>query len=194
MSTTGTRVESMILPESGCRSAIVALKLAELANVHAQLEHAAHELPAAALAWQPSPEDNTIGMLLTHIALAEVHLAQVGLLGERDGHVQDVLGITVEDDGMPLAEFDGPPAAIADKPAGYFLALLDKAFAHARAAGAPLEDARLGEEIRRPPRPDGSYRVYDRRWILHHMVEHASQHLGQVLVLRRMWKTAHPAA
>lgn len=193
MSATGARVESVIAPESGCRSAFVAVKLAEVADVHAQIAAAVRALAPAALEWQATPADNTIGMLLTHVALAEVHLGQVGLLGERDGHVHDVLGLTVEDDGMPLAEFDGPPAAIAGQPAEFFLGLLDQALAHTRAAGIPIEDGRLGEEIRRPPRPDGSYRVYDRRWILHHMVEHPSQHLGQILVLKRMWQAAHPA-
>ena len=36
-------------------------------------------------------------MLLAHIAVAETHLTQVGLLGETSGHVQDVIGIREDD-------------------------------------------------------------------------------------------------
>ncbi len=57
---------------------------------------------AEELAWQPAPGMNTIGMLLAHVAYAEAHLAQVGLLGEPQGHAHDVVGITEEEEGMPL--------------------------------------------------------------------------------------------
>jgi hypothetical protein len=133
-------------------------------------------------------------MLLAHLAIAEVHLGQVGLLAERDGHVRDVLGIGVDDDGMPLPEDGAPPAALAGKSATFFAELLDRALKHTRAACETFDDARLADEIRRPPRPDGSYRVFDRRWVLHHLVEHAAQHLGQVQTLKRRWMREHPGA
>lgn len=194
MSPTGPRLESLILPATGYAAPSVALKVAEIADVHVQLRAAAKDLPPAAFAWQPASRTNTIGMLLTHIALAEVNLTQVVLLAEPRGHVQDVLGITVDDDGMPIEDHGGaPPAALAGKDAAFFLALLDQAEAHTFAACRTLREEDLGVEIVRPPRPDGSYRVFDRRWALHHMVEHASQHLGQVLVLVRQWRAAGDA-
>jgi len=134
MSPSGRRIETFIAPMPGCRSAHVAMKLAELADVRGQLEAATRSLNPEQLAWRPSPDSNSIAMLLTHVALVEVHMSQVGLKGEPHNHVH------------------------------------------------------------RPPRPDGSYRVFDRRWVLHHLVDHLAQHMGQVQVLKRQWLAAHPEA
>jgi uncharacterized damage-inducible protein DinB len=178
------RVATRIVPAAGFRSAEVAVKVAEIAAVHALLAEATEGLTPAQLERQPAPGRNTIGMLLAHVAVAETHLGQVGLLGERDGHVHDVLGITLEDEGMPLAPGAGPPAALAGRERAFFLDLLARAHAHTRAACAGLEDAILGDDVVRPPRPDGTQRVFDRRYILFHMVEHAALHLGQIRALR----------
>ena len=195
MTTVTKRHETLIVPEPGFASPTVALKLAEIADVHAKLERGIRELPPEALAWQPAPGANTIGMLVAHIAINEVHLGQVGLRGERDGHVADVLGVGPDEDGLPIEQFGGrPPRALEGKPAAFFLDLLARALVHSRDAARTLRDGVLGEEIVRPPRPDGSVRVFDQRWILHHMVEHAAQHLGQVNTLRRQWKAAQPGA
>ena len=195
MTTTTKRIETLIVPEPGFASPTAALKLAEIADVHAKLERAMRELPEGAFAWQPATGSNTIGMLLAHIAINEVHLGQVGLRGERDGHVADVIGIGPDDDGLPIEHSGGrPPAALSGKPAAFFLDLLARALTHTRDAARPIHETKLGEEIVRPPRPDGSTRVFDQRWILHHMVEHAALHLGQVSTLKRLWKAAGAGA
>ena len=178
------RIESLLAPAAGFRSREVAVKVSEIAAVHALLRDAAHDLTPAELSHQFAPGRNTIGMLLAHIAMVEVHLAQVGLVGDRDGHVLDVLGIRPEDDGMPLPPDGAPPADLAGREAGWFLALLDRAEAHTRAACEAITDELLELEIVRPPRPDGTQRVFDRRWILFHMVEHAALHMGQLMTLR----------
>src|SRR2546427_395593 len=64
--------------------------------------HTRRHTPAE-LAGQPEPGLKTIGMLLAHIACAETHLVQGGLLGEKIGHAKDVIGIAEEQEGMPLA-------------------------------------------------------------------------------------------
>jgi uncharacterized damage-inducible protein DinB len=195
MTTTTKRHETLIVPEPGFASPTVALKLAEIADVHAKLERAIRELSPGTLAWQPAPGSNTIGMLVAHIAINEAHLAQVGLRGERDGHVADVLGIGPDDDGLPIEQSGGrPPQALAGKAAVFFVDLLARALTHTRDSARSLREDTLGAEVVRPPRPDGSVRVFDRRWILHHMVEHAALHLGQVNTLRRQWKAANPGA
>ena len=195
MTTTAKRIETLIIPEPGFASATAALNLAEIADIHRKLERAARELSSEALAWQPAPGANTIGMLLAHIAINEAHLGQVGLRAERDGHVADVIGIGPDDDGLPIEDFGGrPPQGLAGKPAAFFLDLLARALTHTRDAARPVGETLLGEEVVRPPRPDGSVRVFDRRWVLHHMVEHAAQHLGQIHVLKRLWKAAQPGA
>jgi uncharacterized damage-inducible protein DinB len=192
--TASKRIESRILPAPGCASPTVALKVAEIADVHAQLRAAIRGLPPAAFAWQPAPRTNTIGMLVAHVALAEVNLAQVVLLAEPRGHTPDVLGLTTDDDGMPIEKYGStPPAVLAGKDEAFFQSLIEKAEAHTFAACRTLREEQLGDEIARPPRPDGSYRVFDRRWALHHMVEHMAQHLGQLHVLKRQWKAAQPA-
>jgi len=193
--TTSRRIESRTVPAPGYASPSVALKVAEIADVHEQLRRTVSGLPPAAFLWQPAPRTNTIGMLVTHIALAEVNLAQVVLLAEPKGHTPDVLGLTTDDDAMPIEEYGGtPPAALAGKDEAFFRSLIDKTEAHTFAACRTLREEQLGEEIVRPPRPDGSFRVFDRRWALHHMVEHAAQHLGQIKVLKRQWKAAQPAS
>jgi hypothetical protein len=131
-------------------------------------------------------------MLLAHIAVAETHLGQVGLVGDPSGHVQDVIGIREDDDGLPLTADGKPPVALAGRDLAFFLDLLARAAAHTRLAGQDVTDELLGHEIVRPPRPDGTVRVFDRRWVMFHMVEHAAQHLGQIRVLAREVKAAKP--
>ena len=195
MTTTTKRHETLIVPEPGFASPTVALKLAEIADIHAKLERAVRELSPGTLAWQPAPCSNTIGMLVAHIAINEAHLGPVGLRGERDGHVADVLGIGPDDDGLPIEQYGGrPPQALAGKTAAFFVDLLARALAHTRDSARSLREDALGAEVVRPPRPDGSVRVFDRRWILHHMVEHAALHLGQVNTLRRQWRASRPSS
>lgn len=179
------RIESRIVPAPGFRSTEVAVKVAELAAVHDLLREAVAGLSPAQLGHQAAPGRNTAGMLLAHVAMVEVHLAQVGLLGERDGHVEDVLGLGPDDDGMRVEPGGAPAPAIAGRDLGFFLDVLDRAATHTRRACEGLTDADLATDIVRPPRPDGSQRVFDRRYVLFHMVEHASLHMGQLRTLRR---------
>lgn len=177
---TPRRVESRIVPVPGFRSREVAVKVAEIVAVHDLLRDAVQGLSAEQLGHQSAPGRNTLGMLIAHIAVAETHLGQVGLVGDPSGHVQDVLGIREDDDGLPLPVDGKPPAALEGRDLPFFLELLRRAEAHTRAACEPLTDEILAHEIVRPPRPDGTQRVFDRRWILLHMVEHAASHLGQI--------------
>lgn len=190
-------VASRLAPPADFASPQAALLVASLADVHERLRQSTRDLTPAELAWQPGtaapPADpgpatglNTIGMLLAHIAVAETHLTQVGLLGERDGHVHDVIGITVEDEGLPLAP-EGPPApALAGRDLAAFDGMLERSFAHLRAAAARLTDADLATDVVRPPREDGTQRIFDRRWVLHHAIEHAAGHLGQIQLVRHL--------
>ncbi len=56
-----------------------------------------------------------------------------------------------------------------------------------------LDDAALASDVTRPPREDGTQRVFDRRWVLHHMVEHTAGHLGQVQMIRHLLRLARGA-
>ena len=184
--TTTQRIESRIVPAPGFRSTEVAVKVTELAAVHDLLREAVAGLSPEQLGRQLAPGRNTAGMILAHVAMVEVHLAQVGLLGETDGHVRDVLGLGPDDDGMRLEPGSGPTPAVAGRGLPYFSDLLRRAHAHTRRACEHLTDADLAADIVRPPRPDGTQRVFDRRYVLFHMVEHASLHMGQLRALRRL--------
>ena len=193
------RVVASRLPLAGdCASVQAAVLLAALHDLHRQLDELAAGLSVSQLEWQPGERAagaagtgrNSMGMLLAHIAVAETHLTQVGLSGDADGHVQDVIGITVEDEGMPL-EAGAPPApALAGRDAASYRSMLERSLAHITAAAMPLTDADLATEVRRPPRPDGTQRVFDKRWVLYHAVEHAAQHLGQLTSLRTQARVA----
>ena len=178
------RIETLLVPATGYRSREVAVKVAELVAVHDLVRESAAGLTAEQLGRQSAPGRNTLGMLLAHIAVAETNLGQVGLVGDPSGHIEHVLGIREDDDGLPLAADGAPPAALAGRDLAFFMQLLARAESHTRAACEPLTDEILAHEIVRPPRPDGSQRVFDRRWVLFHMVEHAATHLGQIRSLK----------
>jgi hypothetical protein len=180
------RIETRVPLEAGFASREAAVLVAALAEVHRLVAARASGWSTEFLGWQPAPGMNTAGMLLAHMAVAETHLAQVGLLGERDGHVQDVIGISVEEEGMPLAADAPPSPALAGRDAAWFLAMLDRSLAHVRLAAAPLTDDAVAGSVQRPPRADGTVRVFDRRWVLTHMVEHMAAHWGQCLLLERL--------
>ncbi len=194
----GPIVASHLPLAEGCASGQAAVLLAALRDVHRQLDELAAELSPSQLEWQPGVRAegaagtgrNTMGMLLAHIGVAETHLTQVGLSGERDGHVQDVIGITVEDEGMPLTS--GAPAApvLAGRDAAFYRSILERSLAHLTHVASRLSDADLASEVHRPPRPDGTQRVFDKRWVLFHAVEHAAQHLGQLTSIRNQAKDA----
>ncbi len=197
-------VASRLVPPDGFASAQAALMIAALADVHEKLRQATRGLTPAELAWQPGTAPppaapgpstglNTIGMLMAHVAVAETHLAQVGLLGERDGHVQDVIGITVEEEGLPLAPGAAPARALGGRELEWFDAMLERSFEHAKRAASALTDEDLAADVVRPPREDGTQRVFDRRWVLYHAIEHAAGHLGQIQLVRHLLALAKQA-
>jgi len=178
--TTITR-ELLVIP-GGCRSREAASFIAQLDDQSARLAEDIRALTPEALAWQPAPGMNTIGMLLAHNAIVEVFWTQVGPLGLKEFESESVLGIGVDDDGMPLAEGGSPPAGLNGKDLAYFTGLLGRARAYSRRAIAALGDTDLEREINRTRR-DGSVHVTDMRWILYHMVEHFAGHYGQINLL-----------
>jgi uncharacterized damage-inducible protein DinB len=179
-------VTTLLETPPGYRSREVARFLWQLDEQRRQLIDGTRGLSPADLAWQPAPGMNTIGMLLAHIAFAEVHVVQVGIAGEATGHAQDVLGITEADEGLPLPPGAPPSPALHGKPLAFFDVLLVKARDHTRAVCRELEDADLARVITRPPRPDGTVRVFNPGWVLYHLLEHEAGHRGQILLLKHL--------
>jgi len=177
-----TRLET----PAGYRSSEVARFIWQLDEQRRRLIEDTRGLTIAELEWQPAPGMNTIGMLLAHIAFAETHLGQVGLAGEAAGHAHEVIGISEEDEGLPLMAGAPPPPALMGKDLAFFDDALESARAHTHRVAKPLADEDLLTEIVRPPRPDGTRRVFNKGWVLYHMLEHEAGHHAQINLLRHL--------
>lgn len=178
-------VETLLGSPPGYRSPRIAQFMWQLDEQRRSLLDDLRGLEPDELAWQPAPGLNTIGMLLAHVAFAEAHLVQVGLLGEAVGHAHDVIGIREEDEGMPLAPGAAPPAALAGRDLAFFADALARARAHTRSVAAALADGALEETVQRT-RPDGTRRVFNRGWVFYHLIEHEAGHRGQINLLRHL--------
>jgi uncharacterized damage-inducible protein DinB len=180
---------SFILSPPGFRSREAGSFIAQLDDQTARLTEDTRDLAPAALVWQPLPGMNTIGMLLAHIAIVEVYWTQVGPLGLERFETESVIGIGLDDDGMPCPEDGGPPAGLQGKDIAYFDDLLARARAYTRRAVTALTDADLEREVVRKRR-DGSTNTTNMRWILYHVVEHFAGHYGQINLLAHQYRLA----
>lgn len=169
-----------------CREA--GLFMAQLDDLHRRLAESTRSLTPDQLAWQAAPGANTIGMLLAHIAIAEIYWVQIGPLGLGEHQFAEILGIGSDDDGMPLAEGGRPPAALRDKDLGFFDEMLARGRAYTRQAMQGLTTSDLDRIISR--RRGGAVEELDMRWILYHMVEHLAGHFSQVGQLRHLERIA----
>jgi len=178
-------LQTLLGTPPGFRSVQVARFLWQMDEQRRALLADTRGLEPADLEWQPAPGMNTIGMLLAHISYAEIHLSQVGLLGEAAGHTRDVIGITEAEEGLPLPPGGPPSAALAGRPLEFFDDLLAGARAHTRRVAVNLTDADLDRVVTRD-RPDGTQRVFNVGWVLYHILEHEAGHHGQINLLRHM--------
>lgn len=144
-------------------------------------------------AWQPEPGMNTIGMLLEHTAIVEVYWTQVGPLGLTSHATDDILGIDIDHDGLPLPVGAAAPEWLRTKTLGHYHDVLAKARAYAKAAATPLTDADLDRTVSRTRR-NGDHETMNLRWILYHMVEHFAGHYYQINTLRHLYRVRQPAA
>jgi uncharacterized damage-inducible protein DinB len=184
----------ILVPPPGYRSNEAGLFIAQMDDQSARLVGDTRKLAPEALAWQTAPGMNTIGMLLAHIAVVEVYWTQVGPLGLTAFETESVLGIGIDDDGMPLAEGGAPPAMLRGKDLAFFDDLLARARGYAKRAIANLTDTDLEREVPRTSR-DGTLReVLNLRWILYHMLEHEAGHYGQINLLAHQFRIAHRRA
>ncbi|HYM82228.1 MAG TPA: DinB family protein [Candidatus Limnocylindria bacterium] len=177
-----------VLEVPACRSPQAGLFLAALDDQRGHLIRDTRGLAPAELERQFAPGMNTIGMLLAHVAVAETHILHVGVLGRPDSDVRGVIGVTMDDDGMPLVPDAPPSPALTAKDLAFFDDLLARSRAHTRDTLATLEDADLDRQVIRH-RPDGGTRVLNVRWALYHLVEHEAGHRGQINLLRHLYRT-----
>lgn len=179
-----------LVPRAGFRSPAAATFVAQLDDLARRLTTDVQHLTPEDYAWQPSPGVNTIGMLLAHMAIVEVAWTDVTLAGQTDprARMKHILGITAEDDGLPMPAGATPPAGLEGKTWGWFANLHAAAHAHLVQHTQGLSD----EDLIRAVERDRGGRVFSitPRWTLHHLVEHYMGHYGQILLLRHMRKGA----
>lgn len=183
-----SRIEThAILLPRGYRNAEAASFLAQFDALSATLWRDLADASPAELAWQPRRGMNTIGMLLAHMAIVEAFWFQRATTGENDAQLERVLGVGVDDDGMPLPPRGAPPARLRGWKVADFRALEAKARAFARRRAKRFTAADL-ERSFRADRADGTRRRYNVRWVLYHLVEHYAGHYGQILLLRHQYR------
>ena len=181
------------LPEGYDRAtqALVATFAASLDDQLRRLREEIAGLEVRHLEWQERPGRNTIGMLLTHLALVEwfwFTFAPSGRSWGDDGHdeLRELIG--VHDDGLPLAKDGKHP----DYLAGFTLETYDDILSRAR--------ARIHDELRTwtDASLDDTYQLQgrektrdvSRRWTLYHVLEHFAAHFGQISLLKHLMRDA----
>ena len=181
-------IETKLEVPAGYRTNVAARYVWQLDDQTRRLFEALEGATPEELSWQPAPGANTIGMLLAHLAIAEAHMAAVGVEGRPDSDVVGLLGITADDDGLPLPEDGAPPAVLHGKTLAWFRGLIDQARVETVRIARNVADADLSRRIVRPPRPDGGQRAFNVEWMLYHLVEHFAGHYGQILLLRHQYR------
>jgi hypothetical protein len=95
-----------------------------------------------------------------------------------------IIGIAMDDDGLPLAADGRHPATLAGKSLADYLGMMDAARAASNRELAAWRDAELG----------GCYSLGDRRisreWTAYHVLEHFAAHLGQILLVKHLMRDA----
>lgn len=138
------------------------------------------------LEWQPRPGVNTIGMLMSHLAVVEAYWvgAVLSRKEEREDRiVLDIAGIAIDDDGMPLASDGSHPASLTGYSLEDYLALLERTRSHTHRCLQVWDDARLDELVT----SDGHQ--VSRGWVAYHLLEHFAQHAGQIALLQSLFRS-----
>ena len=180
----------------GFRSNQIALFLAELDDQNRRIGEDTRDITPEELEWQSAPGMNSIGMLLAHIAIVEVFWTKIGIvqggfveLSRVREEIASVLGIGMDDDGMPLAKEAHPPQSLAGRDREFFEQLLRTARAFTYQHTKNLTDADL-DRSSFINRKDGSKGTYTVRWVLYHLLEHEAAHYGQTSLIRHQYRDA----
>ena len=164
----------------------VASFVAQLDDLSRMMLRDVRGITPAELAWQRQPGHNTIGMLLAHIAVVEVHWTLVAIEAWSREEVGRRLKFGLDDDGLPLKRRGTPPAHLRGKTLAFYTALLRRARNIVKQEFASYRPADVTRNVTRT-RANGQVTHQDARWILYHMVEHLAGHYGQILLLRHQY-------
>src|SRR5689334_12363896 len=165
----------------------VASFVAQLDTLSGYLRRDLRGITSAELSWQPKRGENTIGMLLLHIAIVEIFWILIATERLDEARFEKVFGGTMMDDGIPLAENGTPPGALRGKPLAHYTRALQRARKFLRRETAKFSRADLERDIVRTRR-NGQRMQQNVRWILFHLLEHMAGHYGQILMLRHQYR------
>ena len=164
----------------------VALFIAQLDDLSRMMLRDLRGITPAELQWQPKRGQNSIGMLLSHIAVVEAHWTLIAIEKWSVAEVGRRLKFGLDDDGMPLARNAAPPAHLRGRTLAFYAGLLRRARGVVKrefARHRPTDMVRLVTRTR----ANGQKQKQDARWILYHLVEHLAGHYGQILMLRHQY-------
>ena len=178
-------VQSFLRPAEGFRSREAASFYAQLEDQARILRESLQGITPQELEWQPERGMNTIGMLLAHNAIVDVFWTQLAILGIKETDSLPAIGISMDDDGMPLPQDAEGPANLKGKPLAFYEDLLTRGRAYVKDAWSKVSDADMDKQTTRE-RPDGSRRIFTVRWAMYHILEHYAGHRGQVQLLRHL--------
>ena len=158
--------------------AIVGLMAASFDDQFSRLEETVAGLEVEHLEWQERPGRSTIGMLMTHLALAQIGGLCVGCAGLPQDDFKRVVHerLGIDTDGIaPLARTH--PASIKGRDLNGYLALLAGARQATHETLKTWDDPALDRTI------SAGGRTMSYRWLLYHLLEHFASHFGQILSL-----------
>ena len=166
---------------------MVASFAAQLDDQLRRLKKEVEGLSVVQLEWQPYAGMNTIGMLLAHLAVVDlfwinVATKEIAIEPDGDNFILSVLGIRMDDDGLPLKPDDLHPLSLKGRPIENYLEMLDAARATVHAELHTWRDTELQVSYMR-----GETRI-TREWTVYHVLEHFASHFGQILLLKHMMR------
>jgi uncharacterized damage-inducible protein DinB len=186
-------VRSIMQPAEGFRSREAGSFYVQMLDQDRVLLESLQGITPRELEWQPERGMNTIGMLLAHNAVVDVFWTQVAILRLKEYDCTPVLGIGMDDDGLPLAPDAEGPANLRGKPLAYYEDLISRGRAYIKDSWSKVTDADMDKEATRE-RPDGSRRILNTRWGMYHILEHFAGHRGQIQLLRHHYHASVGAA
>jgi uncharacterized damage-inducible protein DinB len=137
------------------------------------------------LEWQAAPGMNTVGILLAHLASAEVYwfrIAPQAISWNPEGLkiVQKVCGF--EDDGIPLPPEGTHPACLKGFTLEQYWKILDRARRLSHKVLKSWKDRDL-DKLYRIGKLQASYSA-----TIYHVLEHFCSHAGQILLIRHQMR------
>ena len=159
---------------------------AQLDNRLAALKKNTAGLDVSHLEWQPHPGVNTIGMLLAHLAIVDVWWIRLAphetSEAECDGIMREIIGIGMDDDGLPLAANGRHPASLAGRTIDDYSRMMDAARAVTHQELRRWFDDDLEQTYKQ------GTGVITREWTVYHVLEHFCGHYGQILLLKHLMR------